>query len=150
MKRNWLIISMLIFIGLTFAFSSCEDKKEKKETHITFGTYYGTFTVEYLVDMREGWSSNGQVTLELKDGKYTYTSDIPPKLCSGNYSISNDKLLFEYESVPNYPDLNLVPPYFDIGLIPNGEYDFTFVGNKLIFSAMKDHLGHYEYSLKKQ
>jgi hypothetical protein len=146
MKRVAILLSLGVFLAV-----SCEKREQdNSDDNVTFGTYYGTFTVEYFVDMREGWSSNGQVTLELKDGKYTYTSDIPPKLCSGKYSISNDKILFEYNNGQSYPDLNIVPPYFDVGLIPNGEYGFTFDGNRLIFSATKDYLGHYEYNLEKQ
>ena len=46
------------------------------------GIYFGTITVEYPVDiMREGWNNSGTVTLELKNGKYIYTSDIPPMSC---------------------------------------------------------------------
>ena len=146
MKR----VVILLGLGVLLTVSCAKRELDNNNGDVTFGTYFGTFSVEYFVDMREGWSSNGQVTLELKDGKYTYTSDIPPKLCSGNYSISNDKILFEYDSGPSYPDLNLTSPYFDVGLIPNGEYGFTFNGNRLIFSATKDYLGHYEYNLEKQ
>jgi len=111
--------------------------------------YSGTFTVEYFVDMREGWSSSGTVMLELKNGKYTYTSDIPPKLSSGSYSISNDKIIFDRDRGPEYPDLHIVPPYCDINLIPDGEYDYTFDGKRLKFSANKIYAGYYEYNLEK-
>jgi len=145
MKRVAILLSLGMFLAV-----SCEKREQNSTDKVTFGSYCGTFTVEYFVNMREGWSSNGQVTLELKGGKYTYTSDIPPKLCSGNYSIRNDKILFEYDSGPSNPDLNLVSPYFDVGLILDGEYNFAIDGNRLIFSATKDYLGHYEYNLEKQ
>ena len=130
-------------------FTSCNSKSEEIFKPIEEGVYFGTFTVEYFVDMREGWSSSGTTTLELKNGKYTYTSDIPPKLCSGNYSINNDKIIFESDRTW-YPDLNNVPPYFDINLILAGEYDYTFTGKRLKFSAMKNDVGHYEYDFEKQ
>ena len=113
------------------------------------GTYTGTFTVDYFMNMREGWSSIGTVTLELMNGKYTYTSDIPPKLYTGNYSISNDKIIFDYDKSPEYPGLHVVSPYFDINLILNGEYDYTFDGKRLKFSATKNYDGYYEYDLVK-
>ena len=118
------------------------------------GIYFGTFTVEYPVDiMREGWNNSGTVTLELKDGKYTYTSDMPPKSCSGTYSINNDKIIFYRDRGAEYPDLYIVPPYFDINLWLNGEYDYTFDGEKLKFSATKDYagtgkVGYYEYGFE--
>jgi hypothetical protein len=41
MKKNKLIFSGLIFLGLAFLFSSCKDKiEEKKEGVVTFGANY--------------------------------------------------------------------------------------------------------------
>ena len=100
--------------------------------------------------MREGWSSSGTTTLELKNGKYTYISDIPPKICSGNYLISKDKIIFVSDKGIEYTDLNIVSPYFDINLILAGEYDYTFNGKQLKFTAIKDYVGHYEYDFRKQ
>ena len=137
-------------IGIFTLFLSC-DKSELPKP-IEEGTYFGTFTVKYseFADIREGWSSSGTVTLELKGGKYTYNSDIPPKLCSGNYSVSDNNIIFEYDAGPSYPDLYQVPPCFDVKLILAGEYAYTFDGKKLNFSATKDYMGDYKYKLKKQ
>ena len=145
MNRYIVVIGVIGFFSL---FLSCDRHKEMPKP-IEEGTFTGTFTVEYFVEIREGWSSSGTTTLELKNGKYTYTSEIPPKLCVGNYSITNDKIVFEYEREPSYPDLSQVPPYFDVGLIPNGVYDYAFDGKKLSFSVTKI-LGRYEYNFEKQ
>ena len=118
--------------------------------YIDDGIYSGTFTVEYFMVMREGWSNSGTVTLELKNGKYTYTSDVPPILFSGTYSISNGKIIFDRDIEPEYSDLYKVSPYFDINLWLNGEYDYIFDGKRLKFSATKGYDGHYEYNLEKQ
>ena len=139
-------------IGLFSLFYGC-DKSEEISQPIEEGVYFGTFTVEYLVDMREGWSSSGTTTLELKNGKYTYISDIPPKSSYGNYIISNDKIIFVSDKGIENTDLNIVSPNFDINLILDGEYDYTFngkQGKQLKFTAIKDYVGHYEYDLKKQ
>ena len=136
-------------IGLFSLFHGC-NKSEEISKPIEEGIYSGTFTVEYFVDMREGWSSSGTATLEIKNGKYTYISDIPPKLCSGNYSISNDKIIFDSDKGTDYPDLNIVSAYFDTNLILTGEYDYTFNGNRLKFSAIKNYVGLYEYDFGKQ
>ena len=148
MKRLVYMIIPALICGMVF--TSCDSKIEEIYKPIEEGIYSGTFMVEYFVDMREGWSSSGTTTLELKNGKYTYTSDVPPKLCSGNYSISNDRIIFDKDRRTEYPDLNNVPPYFDVNLWLNGEYDYTFDGKKLKFSVSKNEVGRYEYDFKKQ
>ncbi|MDR2145408.1 MAG: hypothetical protein LBE91_02975 [Tannerella sp.] len=135
-------------VGLFSLFLSCERNEEISKS-IEEGTFIGTFTVEYFVEMREGWSSSGTTTLELKNGKYTYTSDIPPKLCVGNYSISDDKIVFEYDR-PSSPDDYQVSPYFDIGLILDGVYDYAFDGKRMSFSIIKYNSGYYAYNFEKQ
>ena len=136
-------------IGIFSLFISC-NKSEESFKPIEEGIYLGNFTIEYFVDMREGWSSSGTSTLELKNGKYTYTSDIPPKLCSGNYSVINGKIIFDSDGMTEYPDLNYVAPYCDINLRLDGEYDYTFDGKRLKCSAIKNDVGHYEYNLERQ
>jgi hypothetical protein len=136
-------------IGLFSLFLSC-NKSEEVSKPLEEGVYFGIFSVEYFVDMREGWSNNGTVTLELKNGKYTYTSDVPPMLCSGNYSVRNDKIVFKTDNRTKEPDLQIVSPYFDVNLILDGEYDYIFDGKRLKFSTAKDYAGHYEFNLEKQ
>ena len=153
MKRLVLMIIPALICGMVF--TSCNSKGATDEGGED-GIYTGTFTVEYPVDiMREGWNNNGTVTLELKNGKYIYTSDIPPKSCSGTYSKSNDKIIFDRDRGIEYPDLHIVPPNFDINLWLNGEYEYSFDRNRLKFSTSKDYadtgkVGYYEYDLIKQ
>ena len=139
-------------IGLFSLLFSC-DKSSKS---IEEGIYSGIFTVEYPLDIvREGWNNSGTITLELKDGKYTYTSDVPPKLFFGTYSISNNKIKFVRDRGIDDPDLSEVPAYFDTNLILYGEYDYTLDEKTLKFSADKYYagtgkVGHYEYDFIKQ
>ena len=120
-------------------------------TNSLAGRYSGSFNVEYFEGMREDWTDSGTVTLELKNGKYVYDSDIPPTSSSGNYSITNDKIVFKKEPVIVPPGLYLAPPDFDTNLWLNGEYDFTFDDKMLKFSATKygNGVGHYQYDLEK-
>ena len=140
-------VAVLLCLGV-FLTVSCE-KSENVNAELD-GNYYGFFTVEYFMDMREGWSSSGTITLELKKGKYIYNSDVPPMSCSGNYSISNGKIIFEYDPGPFHPDLYLAPPYYDVNLILNREYDYTLDGKRLKFSKSEIHEGYYEYQLEKK
>jgi len=136
-------------IGVFSLFFSCNGNISLP---IEEGIYFGTFAVEHYDSYAPtDWSSKGTVTLELKNGRYTYNSDIPPKLCSGNYSIINDKIVFDREG-----GTEGVSPYFDICLRLDGEYDYTFNGKRLKFSAIRHCNGNYEndinykYDLKKQ
>jgi hypothetical protein len=52
MKRNKLIISVLIFLGLTFIFSSCKEKiEEKKEGVVTFGANFHIINCQTTVNI---------------------------------------------------------------------------------------------------
>ena len=117
---------------------------EKVSIPIEEGTFSGTFTVKYFVDMPKSWGSgSGKTTLELKDGKFTCTGNpgFIPAGGSGTYSINDDKIVFV--------DKNFWTANFDWNLILNGEYDFKFDGKRLKISANKNNVGHYEYYLKK-
>ncbi|MDR1372403.1 MAG: hypothetical protein LBJ17_04660 [Dysgonamonadaceae bacterium] len=111
-------------IGLSLLFFSCD----KNDTNLTIeeGVYSGTFSVKYS----EG-SISEITTLELKNGKFTCTTG-----GSGNYTVTNSKIIFEdvYYRV-------------DWNLILNGEYNYTFNGKKLKFS---NNVGNYKYDLEKQ
>ena len=111
------------------------------------GIYSGTFTVRYISDVPEWWYwdfESGETTLELKNGKYTCEGnpDRIPVGGSGNYSINHQKIIFE--------DENFWTADFDWNLILNGEYEYTFDGRRLKFSAFKNDVGYYEYDLKKE
>ena len=142
-------------IGLFALFLSC-DKSGEFSTSIeggTYsgtiteeGTYSGTITVKYLGDMppKSWWGGgSGKTTLELMDGKFTcrYSNGIPGG-GSGNYSINDNKITFN--------DENGWLANFDGGLILNGEYNFTFGGEKIKFSKSYDGYAHYIYDLKRQ
>jgi hypothetical protein len=124
-------------IGLSLLFFSCD----KNDTNVTVeeGVYSGTFSVKY-----SGGSNSGITTLELKNGKFTCTAGTNrfPAGGSGNYTVKNDKIIFE--------DVNFWTADFDWNLILNGEYDYTINGKKLKFSADKNDVGNYVYDLEKQ
>ena len=131
-------------IGLFVLFLSC-GKSGEFFSSIEEGIYSGTLTVEYFGDMppKSWWGGgSGKVTLELVDGGFTcsYSSDIPGG-GSGNYSINDNKIIFNEEHVWTAK--------FDGGLILNGEYNFSFDGEKLKFSKIYDGYAHYKYELKR-
>ncbi len=96
------------------------------------GTYSGTFTVT-----RGSEKNTRNTSLKLENGTYSCTTR-----GSGNYSVSNNKIIFN--------DENNWTADFDWNLILNGEYDYTFDGKRLHISANKDSVAHYEYDLEKE
>ena len=125
-------------IGLFSLFLSC-DKSGEISKSLEEGTYSGIFTVTYSSGKR-----TGETTLKLENGKYICTSNSGriPAGGSGNYSINNKKITFN--------DVNFWTADFDWNLILSGEYDYTFDGKRLVFSANKNEVGNYKYDLKKQ
>jgi len=117
----------------------CHNGKEDVDDKSIEGFYTGTFTVKYRDIV-----SSGTTVLELKDGRFINTGNYNrvPAGGSGTYSINNDKIIFN--------DENIWTANFDWNLILNGEYDYTFDGNRLKFSANKNGVGYYEYDLKKE
>ena len=143
MKRIVLMIVPALICGMVF--TSCGSDKAMLADDEIDGTYSGTFTVKYFVEMPASWGKgSGTTTLELKDGKYTCTGNPNriPAGGSGNYSIKGNKIIFE--------EIHFWTADFDGNLILQGEYDFTFNGKRLKISANKNGVGNYEYDLKKE
>lgn len=132
MKNKFLIPIILSIVTLIMG---CK----KDNLNIKDGTYKGTFTVTY-----SSGTQTGQTTLELKNGKFTCSgnSNRIPAGGSGTFSSDNGKITFN--------DENGWTADFDWNLILNGNYDYTFDGKKLIFSADKNNVGNYNYDLEKQ
>ena len=146
MKRLAKMIALALICGVMFTGCGKESiGSEEISKPIEESIYSGTFTVKYFVDMPESWGrENGTTTLELKDGKFISTgnSNRIPAGGSGNYSIINDKIIFQ--------DVNAWTADFDWNLILHGEYNFSFDGRRLKISANKNDVGYYEYDLKKK
>ena len=146
MKRLFLMIISALICGVVF--TSC-DKVVATDDNLKIieeGIYSGTLTVEYFGDMppKSWWGGgSGKVTLELVDGGFTCSYSIAiPCGGSGNYSINDNKIIFNEEHVWT--------ANFDGGLILDGEYNFSFDGKKLKFSKIYDGYAHYKYELKRQ
>ncbi len=112
---------------------------KKLNLEVKEGTYTGTFTVTY-----QSGTKTGSTSLELKNGRYTCSgnADRIPAGGSGTYSVDKGIITFH--------DENIWTADFDWNLILNGPYDYTFDGKKLILSADKNNVGHYEYALEKK
>ena len=125
------MISVLI-CGMVF--TNCSTDKSSDDLEID-GTYIGSYTT---TNLPRGLSWNNTAAIELKGGKYTYRglsegsfSDIYD--VSGNYSISNNKIIFELESYDG-PLVNLVFVEGFALLRLEGEYSYQFNEGKLLFS----------------
>ena len=134
MKKLVLIIIPVLICGLEF--TSCskdnpDDENEDDENEIE-GIYVGTYTTTNLY---RGFSWTATPIIELKKGKYTYkelSDGAYYTSGSGNYSIKENKIIFELISYPI--------PIEKIGVIEEllliGEYDYVFDGKKLSFSKV--------------
>ena len=127
MKRLVLIIIPALICGLLF--TSCSKDNLEYENEIE-GVYVGTYTT---INLYRDFSWTATPTIELKKGKYTYknlSNGAYYTSGSGNYSIKDNKIIFELISYPI--------PMETIGVIEEllliGEYDYTFDGKKLTFS----------------
>ena len=162
MKRLVLMIITAMICGLIL--TNCDSDKteltngsDSDKTELTSGMgmeeiYFGTYTVTYF----SSWAPNGSgtITIKLNNGKYTCRG-IPHNQAdiSGNYSIDNDKITFEINVwETNYVDKNgnIMKSDFDTFIIPQGECDYSFEGNKLKISKVYDDFAHYEWNLEKR
>jgi hypothetical protein len=137
MKRIVLMIIPVLIYGIVF--TSCSSKLESEEQELIEGKFSGEFTVKRFAGMpgyHWGSGNSWTATLVFNNGKYTITTG-----GSGNYSISNGKIIFE--------DENAWTSNFDSNLILNGIYEYTFDGKKLTISQRFD-FAHYVYDLKKE
>lgn len=114
-----------------------DDTKEVVQK-IPDGSFTGSFTVQY-----RSLTKTGSITLELRNGNYTCSGnyDRIPAGGSGAFSIETGKIRFI--------DKNVWTADFDWNLILNGQYNYTFDGNKLTISAEKNNVGQYVYNLQK-
>ena len=139
MKR--FIFFAVVFVAI-FAFTSC------KPTNIAEieGTYLGIYSVTNS-------SSSSNFKLELKNGKFSILKLLHNQSeFSGNYSVNDDKIIFEikvWETDYVDKDGNIIAYDFDTRIVPQGEYIYTFDGNKLKFSKTYDDNSHYEWELIK-
>ena len=137
MKRIVKMIISALICGMVF--TNCSAKLSGEEQELIEGKFSGTFTVKRFAGM-PGYSwgpgSSCTATLVLNNGKYTITTG-----GSGNYSISNSKIIFE--------DENAWTCDFDSYLILNGVYEYTFDGKKLTILHRFD-FAHYVYELKRE
>ena len=131
--RNRILIPIILYI-VTLILGCKKDNLNIKD-----GTYKGTFTVTY-----SSVTQTGQTPVELKKGKFTCSgnSNRIPAGGAGTFSSDNGKITFN--------DENAWTADFDWNLILSGNYDYTFDGKKLIFSADKNNVGNYKYDLEKQ
>lgn len=129
MKQIYLLVLLVSLI------MGC--KKEKLA--IQDGTYRGIFTVSYSNGVQ-----TGRVTIELKNGTYTCSSNSNriPAGGSGTFRMGENKMTFA--------DDKMWTADFDWNLILNGEYESTFDGKKLLLTASRNNIGTYTYELEKQ
>jgi hypothetical protein len=119
-------------------------------TEIIKGTFPGTFSVMYSDHVVKG-----TMTLELKNGKFSVLGFLHDQAeFSGNYSMSNNKITFDIKVwKTDYidEDGNGIAYDFDTFIVPQGEYIYTFGGNKLKFSRTYDDLNrNYEWEFTKK
>jgi hypothetical protein len=128
------VLAMIIF-SLTIFLSSCD----KTDRGIKEGIYKGIFSA-----VNSSGTEKWQTTIELNNGKYFCLSDSNemPACGSGTYTFDKKKIIFN--------DENFWTANFDWNLILNGEYQYTFDGEKLEISSDKKKVGKYVYYLEKQ
>lgn len=102
------------------------------------GTYEGIFTASH-----SSGELSGEVTLKLQEGWYTCIGN-PNRIPAGGrgtYTVEEGKMIFN--------DENVWTADFDWNLILNGEYDYTFDGQKLIIWKDINDESTYRYELEK-
>ena len=143
MNRIVLMIVFALICGIVL--TNCSTDKLSNDVEIE-GVYIGIYTTTNLT---RGSSWNNTATIELKGGKYTYSGLSDGSLSdiydiSGNYSISNNKIIFE---LINYdgPLVDLVVIEGFAVLLLEGEYSYKFDEGKLLLSKVVTSLPE-EYS----
>ena len=134
MKKIALMIIPALICGMVF--TSCNTEKLTNDHEIE-GTYVGSYNTKNLT---RGLSWNNIATIEFVGGKYTYRGLSEGSLSdiydvSGSYSISNNKIIFEMESYDG-PAVDLIVKEGFAVFLLEGEYNFTFDGEKLFFSKV--------------
>ena len=153
MFRNKLNLRNVVAIAICLAgmtiFSGCEKNSDNDNNPNEIGdVYVGTYTWSNLT---RDWSWSSTPTIELKNGKYTYTglsNDSYYDSGSGNFTIKDNTIIFELTYYPI--------PMEAIGVVDGwllkGEYEYKLEGDKLSFSktstVMADEY-RYEFELKK-
>lgn len=129
--QKWALFSLLI-LGIWGC--HCDDEVADP----MHGRYTGMFTVTY-----GSGSQSGEVILNLYAGRYTCfgNSNRIPAGGRGTYTLDEHTITFF--------DENVWTADFDWNLILNGEYEYTFDGQKLTLWADKNDVGHYRYELEK-
>ena len=132
MKQLVLRIVPALICGIVLTSCSTDNLTDDHEIE---GVYVGSYTTTNLT---RDFSWNTTPTIELKGGKYTYEETFEGSFymnVSGNYSISNDKIIFELTNL-DMPMVNFVVVEGFAILLLEGEYNYTFDGEKLIFSKV--------------
>jgi len=117
----------ICLVGMTM-FSGCE--KDPIDVNEIDGTYVGTYTTTNLT---HGFSWSYTPTIEFKNGKYTYKGLADGGFYDsgyGKFTINENKIIFEL--------IHYDVPMQAIGVVDGwllqGEYEYTFKGNKLNLS----------------
>ncbi len=107
---------LILILFMTFACND-DDSQVASDEQITNGDYIGVFE-------RNGVTSN--VELNFNNGEFTGSSETEkfPAICSGEYSISDNQILFENECIWTAE--------FDWTLILSESWSYTFQDNVLI------------------
>ena len=131
MKKIALLIVPALICGMVLTSCSADNLSYDLEIE---GTYVGIYTT---TNLNRDFSWNTAPTIELKRGKFTY-KETPEGIYRdvyGNYSINNEKIIFEVENY-DFPWSCILYVEGATTLLLEGEYDYRFDGKKLIFSKV--------------
>jgi len=151
MKRWVLMIVPVLICGMVF--TSCGSDTFTSGIGKE-GVFSGTITVTYLSSNSIRPNRSDTIKIKLKNGEYSMIDFLHEQAdISGNYIISNGKIIFKNTTwKTDYVDNNgIILAYnFDTFVVPQGECNYTFDGNKLKLSKVYDDFAYYEWNLKKQ
>ena len=131
MKRLIFMIVPVLICGLMF--TSC-GKDSLTDSNEIEGTYVGSYITTNLT---RGLSWDFTTTIVLKEGKFTYkeTPEGIYRNVYGNYSINKKKIIFKVENY-DFPWLDILYIEGATTLLLEGEYNYTFDGEKMTFSKI--------------